>query len=128
MTTLPGESIRRVCRVLKFSRARLRARAVCVKVAPRLDEVLAGRLQRLIELYPTFGYRRLWALLRFGAGLRVNRKAVYRILKSKVGSYINVWRRRGRASRAVAAVRNGAMNAGPWTSLTCLAELMVGVI
>jgi hypothetical protein len=83
MATWPGESIRRVCRVLKFSRARLRARAVIAKVAPRLDEVLAGRLQRLIELYPTFGYRRLWALLRFGEGLRVNRKAVYRILKVK---------------------------------------------
>ena len=83
MATLPGESMRRVCRVLKFSRARLRARAVIAKVAPRLDEVLAGRLQRLIELYPTFGYRRLWALLRFGEGLRVNRKAVYRILKAQ---------------------------------------------
>jgi hypothetical protein len=54
MTTLPGESMRRVCRVLKFSRARLRARAVITKVA-RLDEVLAGRIRRLIELYPTFG-------------------------------------------------------------------------
>ena len=83
MTTLPGESIRRVCRVLKFSRARLRARAVSAKVPPRLDEVLVERLRRLIELHPTFGYRRLWALLRFGEGIRVNRKAVYRILKLK---------------------------------------------
>jgi putative transposase len=83
MTTLPGESMRRVCRVLKFSRARLRARAVSVKVPPRLDEVLVERLRRLIERHPTFGYRRLWALLRFGEGLRVNRKAVYRILKLK---------------------------------------------
>ena len=80
MATWPGVSMRRVCRVLEFSRARLRARAVSAKVAPRLDEVLAGRLQRLIELYPTFGYRRLWALLRFGEGIWVNRKAVYRIL------------------------------------------------
>ena len=68
MTTLPGVSMRRVCRVLKFSRARLRARAVIAKVPPRLDEVLAERIQRLIELHPTFGYRRLWALLRFGEG------------------------------------------------------------
>ena len=83
MTTLPGVSMRRVCRVLKFSRARLRARAVIAKVPPRLDEVLVERIQRLIELHPTFGYRRLWALLRFGEGLRVNRKAVYRILKLK---------------------------------------------
>jgi hypothetical protein len=80
---LPGVSIRRVSRVLKFSRARLRARAVIAKIAPQLDEVLAGRIQHLIELRPTFGYRRLCALLRFGEGLRVNRKAVYRILKLK---------------------------------------------
>ena len=68
MTTLPGESMRRVCRVLKFSRARLRARAVIAKVAGRLNEVLVGRMRRLIEWYPTFGYRRLWALLPFGKG------------------------------------------------------------
>ena len=42
--------------------------------------MLAERLQHLIVLYPTFGYRRLWALLRFGAGLKVNRKAIYRVL------------------------------------------------
>jgi putative transposase len=51
--------------------------------APRLDEVLAERLRQLIALYPTFGYRRLWALLRFGAGLKINRKAVYRVLRLK---------------------------------------------
>jgi len=128
MATLPGESMRRVCRVLKFSRARLRARAVMAKVAPRLDEVLVERLRRLIERHPTFGYRRLWALLRFGAGLRVNRKAVFRILKVKGWFVHQRVASRGRASRAVGAVRHGAMNAGPWTSLTCLAELMVGVI
>jgi hypothetical protein len=77
MTTWPGLSMRKVCKVLKFPRARLRARAVIAKVPPRLDEVLVERLRRLIELHPTFGYRRLWALLRFGEGLRVNRKAVY---------------------------------------------------
>jgi putative transposase len=82
MTTLPSVSMRRVCRVLKFSRARLPARAVS-KIPPRLDEVLVERIQRLIALHPTFGYRRLWALLRFGDGIRVNRKAVYRILKLK---------------------------------------------
>jgi putative transposase len=83
MTTLPGVSMRRACQVLKFPRARLRARAVIAKAPPRLDEVLAERIQRLIQLHPTFGYRRLWALLRFGEGVRVNRKAVYRVLKLK---------------------------------------------
>ena len=75
MTALPGASIRRVCRVLKFSRARLRARAVS-KIPPRLDEVLVERIQHLIELHPTFGYRRLWALLRFSEGLCVNREGL----------------------------------------------------
>ena len=83
MATWPGVSMRRVCRVLEFSRARLRARAVITAAPPRLDEILAERIQRLIELYPTFGYRRLWAILRFVEGLRVNRKAVYRLLLIK---------------------------------------------
>ena len=85
MATLSGVSMRRVCRVLKFPRARLRARAVdtVAAVSPRLDEVLAERIQGLIERHPTFGYRRLWALLRFGEGIRVNRKAIYRVLRLK---------------------------------------------
>ena len=83
MTTLPGVSMRRVCRVLGFPRARLRARAALAAVPPRLDAALAGRIQQLIERHPTFGYRRLWALLRFGEGIRLNRKAVYRVLKLK---------------------------------------------
>jgi Protein of unknown function (DUF1153). len=36
----------------------------------------------LIRRYPTFGYRKLWALLRYADGLLVNVKAVYRILKA----------------------------------------------
>ena len=46
-------------------------------------EVLAERIQRLIEQYPTFGYRRLWAMLRFVEGIRVNRKALHRLLMLK---------------------------------------------
>ncbi len=83
MATLPGLSMRRVCRVLNFPRARVRARAVSAAAPPRLDQVLAERIQRLIERHPTFGYRRLWALLRFAEGIRVNRKAVYRLLRLK---------------------------------------------
>ncbi len=41
------------------------------------------RLHQLIQQHPTFGYRRLWALLRGHDGLRVNRKAVYRVLKQR---------------------------------------------
>src|SRR5206468_1746137 len=55
-----------------------------------------------------FGYRRLWALLRFHDGLPINRKAVYRVLVLK-GWFVNqrqttprprVKGRRSRASRS----------------------------
>ncbi|MBV8139465.1 MAG: IS3 family transposase [Deltaproteobacteria bacterium] len=69
--------------MLGFSRARLRARAVLAAVPPRVDAALTERIQPMIERHPTFGYRRLWALLRFRQGIRVNRKAVYRLLKLK---------------------------------------------
>ena len=68
MTTFPGVSMRRVCRVLGFSRARLRARAVVPVLPARVDGALAVRIQQLIERHPTFGYRRLWTLLRFRQG------------------------------------------------------------
>ena len=50
---------------------------------PQVNEVLAKRLKLLIEDYPTYGYRRLWALLRFRDGVKVNKKAVYRVQKVK---------------------------------------------
>ena len=40
-------------------------------------------LRQWIQQHPTFGYRRLWVLLRFQEGIVVNRKAVYRVLKQK---------------------------------------------
>ena len=88
MVTLPGVSMRRVCRVLEFPRAQLRARAVITAPPPVIDETLAQHIHRLIVLHPTFGYRRLWALLRFGEGIHINRKAVYRVLRLK-GWFVN---------------------------------------
>jgi putative transposase len=72
-------SERRVCGVLSVPRSAVRERST-KRRAPVVDDVLAARLQRLIAQHPTFGYRRLWALLRFHEGLRINRKAVYRVL------------------------------------------------
>lgn len=48
---------------------------------PRIDAFLAERIADLIRQHPTFGYRRVWALLRYANGLVINRKTVYRILK-----------------------------------------------
>jgi transposase len=44
---------------------------------------LAERIQQLIERDPTFGYRRVWALLSFTEGIRVHPRAVYRVLRLK---------------------------------------------
>ena len=40
-------------------------------------------LRQLIQQYPTFGYRHLWAVLRGQTPHRVNKKAVYRVLRQK---------------------------------------------
>jgi putative transposase len=48
-----------------------------------LNEALAARIANLIWRHPTFGYRRLWALLRFREGTRVTPKTVYRICTLK---------------------------------------------
>src|SRR4029077_3181368 len=76
---MPGVSERRVCGRLGVPRSAVRETARRRR-APVIDEVLAARLQRLIGKHPTFGYRRLWALLRFHEGVPINRKAVYRVL------------------------------------------------
>ena len=47
------------------------------------QEELAERIHHLIHQYPTYGSRRIWALLRFRLGLRVNVKKVYRIMRFK---------------------------------------------
>ncbi len=47
------------------------------------DPPWTERLREWIQQSPTFGYRRLWVLLRFRDGVIVNRKAVYRVLKQK---------------------------------------------
>ncbi len=47
------------------------------------DPPWTEQLRERIQQHPTFGYRRLWVLLRFRDGFVVNRKAVYRVLKQK---------------------------------------------
>lgn len=78
---MPELSERQACRILHVPRSRpgRQVRAA----APVLDELLVVRIKALIHEYPTFGYRRIWAMLRFRQGVHVNRKAVYRVLEQK---------------------------------------------
>jgi putative transposase len=105
---MAGVSERRVCRLLAVSRSAMRIEEKGNRRRPIVDEVLAARIERLIQEHPTFGYRRLWALLRFREGVRINRKAVYRALRLK-GWFVHqrrvtprprVQRRRSRAERS----------------------------
>ena len=78
-------SQRRVCRVLRVPRSSLTERAGRPRRRKKkdLDSGLVAAIRRVISEHPTFGYRRIWALLRFKYGLVVNRKAVYRLLRGK---------------------------------------------
>jgi len=78
-----GVSERRSCRVLGVSRAGLHRTGAGPTRRRVTDPLWAERLQQLIQQHPTFGYRRLWVLLRCREGIHVNRKAVYRVLKQK---------------------------------------------
>jgi putative transposase len=40
-------------------------------------------IQEVIREYPTYGYRRIWAILRFDKGVVVNKKKVQRIMRLK---------------------------------------------
>jgi putative transposase len=95
--------------VLGVSRSVVHDRSADQRRAPVVDELLAARIHRLIQQHPTFGYRRIWALLRFREGLRVNRKAVYRVLRVK-GWFVHqrqpTAKPRVRARRSVAPASN----------------------
>jgi putative transposase len=81
---MPRVSERRVCRVLAVARSGMRRPAgPARRGAARINEGLATRIAALIQRHPTFGYRRLWALLRFRDGQRITPKPVYRICALK---------------------------------------------
>ena len=82
---LPDASLRRVCRVLASSRSTIYSSRTATGAAgsakPAVDEMLAQRVRELAREHPTFGYRRLWALLRLGDKVVVNLKKVHRLVK-----------------------------------------------
>ncbi len=55
-----------------------RCRAVCKTAA---DKLLLEKIQVIKAEHPFWGYRRVWAYLRFVAGAPVNKKRVYRLLR-----------------------------------------------
>jgi len=80
---LPAASECRICRLLAVPRSSLHQTPTGKLLRRPLDAALVERIRALIRRHPTFGYRKLWALLRFADGLLINAEAVYRILKAK---------------------------------------------
>lgn len=78
-----GVSERRCGRVFGVSRAGLHRTGETRARRKAVEPPWTARLRQWIQQHPTFGYRRLWVLLRFQDGIVVNRKAVYRVLKQK---------------------------------------------
>lgn len=81
-------SNRRLARVLgvdrnRLSVTRLKASLRRPKRSRAIDIGLTERIRELIQTHPSFGYRRIWALLRFREGMVVNRKKVQRIMQIK---------------------------------------------
>lgn len=111
--SIPTASVRRICRVLSVSRSTLYALAagssLTTKTGVARDDELSARIHVLIQQHPTFGYRRIWALLRFGDKLVINRKRVYRIMRRKrwlVCQRTVTSKPRVRKRKSVAATRN----------------------
>lgn len=69
---------------LEVPRSSLRTGTAEKRLRRRLEAALVVRIGALSAKHPTFGYRKLWALLTFGNGLRANLKSVYRLLKAKL--------------------------------------------
>ena len=80
---IPEVSQRRLCRILAVARCSVRRRGPRPSRGETINEPLAVRIADLIRRHPTFGYRRLWALLRFREGTRITPKTVYRICRLK---------------------------------------------
>ncbi len=66
-----------------MGRAGLHRLATTERRRPVADPPWTALLRRLIQQFPTVGYRHLWELLRGQEGIIVNRNAVYRVLKKK---------------------------------------------
>ena len=81
--TLPSASTRFICRVLGVARSALYRRPPVSPDPSSDDTAIVTRLQTLIAQHPTYGYRRLWARLRFGDGLAINIKRVHRLIKAQ---------------------------------------------
>ncbi len=82
---LPTASTRTICRVLGVARSALYRHHADPSTTRDVtaDADVVARIKELIEEHPTYGYRRIWARLRFGDGRVINRKKVRRLMREQ---------------------------------------------
>lgn len=81
---LPTASARLICRVLGVVRSALYHQAAGSTSGASADDAeLVARIKELIDLHPTYGYRRIWALLRFHDQRIINHKKVRRLMRQQ---------------------------------------------
>jgi transposase InsO family protein len=80
-----GWSAAEACRLVGLSRSgyyAARQESPVLATAPDpSDEALVVQIRPITEAHPFWGYRRVWAWLRYREGLRVNKKRVYRLMR-----------------------------------------------
>lgn len=83
--SMPAVSERRLCRVLEISRSSVRSRPSVPTDGKRVrtDTPLSKKILGVILSFPTFGYRRVHAILGKQHGMRVNLKTVYREMSAQ---------------------------------------------
>jgi len=75
-----GTSLKAACETLGTSRSSQYRRAGKAKASER-NQDLVERLKALRLAHPFWGYRRMTAWLKYGEGLRVNRKRIQRLMR-----------------------------------------------
>ena len=73
-------SISQLCRWFGVARSKIYYQPAA-GTETRMDESLARRIWKVIQEFPTYGLRRIHAVLKNRDGLKVNRKKVHRIIK-----------------------------------------------
>lgn len=93
-----GYSVSRVCRVLGYPRSSYYEglKPASKPRPPAIDEELATLIREVIKGNPEFGYRRVWAHLKFRQGVEVGRNRVHRIIKLKGWQATPIRRPRGK--------------------------------
>jgi transposase-like protein len=69
-------------RVKKNGKRNILRRRKSIKPIER-NKSLLERIKELKQEHPFWGYRRIWAYLRYREGLRVNKKRIYRLMKEE---------------------------------------------